>query len=461
MASGKNISGVPRARVFVFVFARRALGAAALCGVCAGCVRTPNDGARSGFDANLPAPANFEVDGAPLCFEGANNYYVTYKPKPMVDELFESARAMGVKVVRIWGFIDRGSLDGTVRSTDGEGSKDGIYFQAWDPKTQHATYNDGPDGLQKLDYALDKARQSGLKVVVVLTNNWHEFGGIDQYLAWYGLSAHREFYTTPAIKQAYEDWLAHLVLRENVINHRLYRDDPTIFAWELGNEPRVESGSPSAVLTAWASEMSGYLKSLDPNHLIAVGDEGFLDGGGPHWTYRAQDGVDHRALTELPGIDYGTFHMYPDDWGAGSAWVERWISDHERIARELGKPTVLEEYGVRVSRDASGRIIDGLDRRLSAYAHWNDLVSKNDGNASMFWMLAGADSAGGVYKDYDGYSVYRGDESANLLADFAKRFASAAPACRLAASVSARPSPFVRVRRPAPTAALSWLSSDG
>jgi len=104
---------------------------------------------------------------------------------------------MGVKVVRLWGFIDRGSLDGSVPSVDGDGSKDGHYFQAWDPAQHHAVYNDGPSGLQSLDYALAKASSLQLKVVLVLTNNWREFGGMDQYLAWYGLSAHQDFYNGP------------------------------------------------------------------------------------------------------------------------------------------------------------------------------------------------------------------------------------------------------------------------
>jgi len=443
--------------------ARRALAGLALGSACVGCLKTPDRYAKSTFDVNVNPPANFEVDGAPLCFVGANNYYLAYKPKPMVDDVLQSAASMGIKVVRIWGFIDRGSLDGSVRSIDGDGTKDGFYFQAWDPEKHHAVYNDGPNGLQGLDYALVKANELGLKIVLVLTNNWKDFGGMDQYLAWYGLTTHHDFYTESAVKQSYKDWVSHLVLRENSLTHRPYRDDPTIFAWELGNEPRGGPGTPSNVLTSWAEEMATYLKSIDPNHLVAVGDEGFLDGGGEHWTYKANDGVDHRSLTGIPAVDYGTFHMYPEDWGTGFTWADHWISEHERVAREFGKPTVLEEYGVKLVRDDAGRVTGGLDRRLTLYARWNDLVLKRGGNASMFWMLAGIEAQGGVYKDYDHYNVYRGDDTANLLADFAKRFASSAPACASAgdAPSPAAPSPFVRVRRPAPVVALGWALNHG
>ncbi len=424
-----------------------------------GCAVAPAS-TKSAFDARARATPGFEVDGAPLCFVGANNYYLSYKPRKMVDDVLVDARGMGVRVLRIWAFIDRGSLDGSVKSTDGSGSKDGVYFQAWDPKLGHASFNDGPDGLAHLDYAVAKAGELGLKVVLVLTNNWPEFGGVGQYLAWYGLASHRAFYGDEAVKGAFRDWTAHLVQHENSVNHRLYRDDPAIFGWELMNEPRVEAGAPSSVLTAWAGEMSAYVKSIDPNHLVAVGDEGFLDGGGEHWTYRANEGVDHRALTALTAIDYGTFHMYPETWGTSATWADGWIDAQLALARELDKPSVLEEYGLRVARDGSGRITHGLDRRLALYRRWNERVLNEGGSAAMFWLLAGAAENGSRYPDYDQFTVYRGDESGSLLSELGRRFASDAPACRTSSIVSAAPSPFVRVRRAPRVSALGWRTND-
>jgi mannan endo-1,4-beta-mannosidase len=422
---------------------KSALAVVASCGLISGCAAAP---AKSAFEIGKNPPVNFEVDGGPLCFVGTNNYYLAYKPRPMVDGLLEDARAMGVKVVRIWGFIDRGSLDGSVRNVDGEGMKEGFYFQAWDPTTQRVLYNDGATGLESLDYALAKAGQLGLKIVLVLTNNWHDFGGMDQYLAWFGLTAHEDFYTEPRVRRAYKDWLSHLALRENSITRRAYRDDPTLFAWELGNEPRGSAGTPNDTLTSWAHEMSSYLKSIDHNHMVAVGDEGFLEGPSEHWTYHAKNGVDHRALSALPGIDYATFHMYPDTWGTGFGWPERWIDDHLSLARELGKPTILEEYGLQVTRDALGRVSEGLEARLASYASWNERLLAHGGNAAMFWMLAGRDGDGAPYPDYDHFTVYAGDASGELLRGFARRFTLDAPACKSATRGAAgSPSPFVRV----------------
>jgi hypothetical protein len=80
----------------------------------------------------------------------------------------------------------------------------------------------------------------------------------------------------------------------------------------------------------------------------------------------------------------------------------------------------------------------------------------------MVWMLGGADGSSGLYKDYDHYTLYRGDETANLLSEFAKRFASDAPACRVGkADPPGSRSAFVRVHRPMGRVALGWTMSDG
>jgi hypothetical protein len=46
----------------------------------------------------------------------------------------------------------------------------------------------------------------------------------------------------------YKNFLTALVTRVNTITGVAYRDDPTIFAWELINEPRVPSDPSSNVL---------------------------------------------------------------------------------------------------------------------------------------------------------------------------------------------------------------------
>jgi mannan endo-1,4-beta-mannosidase len=415
----------------------------------AGCLVPAQYGSRAPeapIEATDRPSATFVLDGAPFCFVGANNYYMTYKSRRMTDDVLRSARAMGLRVLRIWAFIDRGALDGSVPNVHEKGEKEGVYFQYWDPAARRPAYNDGESGLVHLDYVLEKARELELKIVLVLTNNWKDFGGMDQYLTWYGVGNHHLFYSDPAVVGAYKDWILHLVTRKNAISGTVYRDDPTIFAWELANEPRATNDGPldsasgwtAGTITAWADQMSAYVKSVDRNHLVAVGDEGFLTAPGRSGLpYDGRYGVDHAALVALKDVDFGTYHLYPDHWKQEDRWGEAWIEEHVELARAAGKPTLLEEYGVTSERDASGKIADE-ERRAHAYRRWHEMVSKRGGSGSLLWMLGGRDDQERWYPDYDHFTMYENDRTAKWLASSAPRLASDARVCQLFGQLAGR-----------------------
>lgn len=399
-----------------------------------------------------PSP-HFVKDGQPYCYAGTNNYYLIYKSKRMVDDVLESAAAMGLSVMRFWAFLDKGADN----SEEG-GTKQGVYFRKRDATTGELVFNeDEQTGLPRLDYVLHKARELGITLVPVLTNNWDDFGGMDQYVRWFDLQHHHEFYTDERARSAYKAWVKHVVERVNTIDGVPYREDPAVFAWELANEPRAinyesfdsQTGWDTSTITRWVDEMSSYVKSLDPNHMVSTGDEGFLASGkgyettGGDWAYEAPQGIDHKALTALPNIDLGTFHLYPDHWGMGFNWGNDWIQAHIDVARELGKPTVLEEYGVVVRRNEASEIIGGWGRREAAYRNWNELMIKRGGAGTMFWILVGVDDDQGVYPDYDHFSLYRNDRTHQLLEPYWRRQSTEAQACSRAPRGGYAKSPFI------------------
>ncbi|NUT08860.1 MAG: cellulase family glycosylhydrolase [Nonomuraea sp.] len=339
------------------------------------------------------------LNGKPFRFAGTNNYYLMYKPKAMVDDVFARAKAADLRVIRTWGSLDIGAQDDTGSVHHKE---DGVYFQYWDGAKP--AYNDGPDGLQHLDYVLWKARQSGVKLIIPFVNNWSAFGGVDQYVRWAGGRYHDEFYTSPTIRGWFKDWIGHLLTRVNPLTGIAYKDDPTVMAWELANEPRCKGSglypaSPScstATLTAWADEMSRHVKSVDPRHLVSAGDEGFYcRPGGADFTEDCSEGVDTLALARLPKIDLMSLHLYPDHWGKDAAWGLAWIDRHLADARRAGKPVVLGEFGL-------------LDKstRNPVYRRWLDAFVRGGGSGVAYWMLAGAQDDGTLYPDYDGFTVY-------------------------------------------------------
>jgi mannan endo-1,4-beta-mannosidase len=88
-----------------------------------------------------------------------------------------------------------------------------------------------------------------LQLILAFTSNWTPTGGIPEYLKWAGATSPLQFYTEAPIKDMYKAFVQTVIARVNTINGRTYRDDPTIMAWNLINEPRCK-GCPNG---AWAA----------------------------------------------------------------------------------------------------------------------------------------------------------------------------------------------------------------
>lgn len=166
--------------------------------------------------------------GGPLKQAGSNNYYLGYSSQFVVDNVLTTAASQNFNTMRTWGFIDVGTPGGT-DSVDGP--HNGIYFHCWDGKAP--AFNDGASGLAKLDYVDYKAGQLNLKLVIPFVNNYDQFGGMDQYVKWSGGAYHDQFYTDPAIRRWYKDWIKHLLNHTNMYTGVKYKDDATILTWEL------------------------------------------------------------------------------------------------------------------------------------------------------------------------------------------------------------------------------------
>ncbi len=68
--------------------------------------------------------------------------------------------------------------------------------------------------------------------------------------------------------------------------------------------------------------MGTFIKSIDPNHLVGVGDEGFFCNPKlPYNEVNCEHGVDSVTFSQSPAIDAVGFHLYPDAWSQSMAWV--------------------------------------------------------------------------------------------------------------------------------------------
>lgn len=70
------------------------------------------------------------------------------------------------------------------------------------------------------------------------------------------------------------------------------RDDPTILAWSLANEPRGRGDTSGNRLDDWIKDTTNFIRSLDKKHLITVDTEGFFledDSSECLWEFENED----------------------------------------------------------------------------------------------------------------------------------------------------------------------------
>ncbi|KAL1696278.1 glycoside hydrolase family 5 protein [Schizophyllum commune] len=343
----------------------------------------------------------FTLDGEPYTVVGSNSYWVGlngYSTDAM-DQAFKDIAGAGATTVRTWGFNEVTSPNGIP------------YYQSWSGSTP--TVNTGADGLGNFDNVVAAAKANGLKLIVALTNNWADYGGMDVYTKQILGSSndHDAFYTNDNIKTAFKAYINAFVSR--------YADEPTILAWELANEPRCR-GSPGTssgsctteTVSAWIEEISAYIKSLDSNHLVAVGDEGFFNQpGNPSYPYQGGEGVDFDANLAISSIDFGTFHAYPEAWGQSDAeaWGTQWIADHATSQETVGKPVIIEEFGV-------------TSNQVEVYTAWLNEVVSSGLAGDLIWQ-AGSHLPNGDTAD-DGFAIFPDDPVYPLLQSHAEELKS-------------------------------------
>jgi mannan endo-1,4-beta-mannosidase len=194
---------------------------------------------------------NFTIDGQADYFAGTNSYWIGFlTDNSDVDLVLDHLQHSGIRILRVWGFND-------VNAKPAPGK---VYYQLL--QNGNATINTGPDGLQRLDYVVAAAEKRGIKLIINFVNNWSDYGGINAYTTAFGGNS-TSWYTSSVIQRTYRQYIKAVVSR--------YNQSSAIFAWELANEPRCK-GCDTSVIYKWASSTSAFIKSIDPNHMIGIGD---------------------------------------------------------------------------------------------------------------------------------------------------------------------------------------------
>ncbi len=224
--------------------------------------------------------------------------------------------------------------------------------------------------FQGLDFLLAEMGKRDLHAVLVLNNFWDWSGGMSEYVSWatgenvFDPSVNKEqtwdqamnfsarFYKIEEAQKRYRKYINTIVNRKNLYTKKSYKNDPTIMAWELANEPRPskegEASESVREFSRWVDKTAAYIHSIDPHHLVTTGSEGSKG------TLNSLDYAMQAHKSKY--IDYITFHLWPKNWGWYKASkpetivktkenASQYIKEHLAIATKLNKPIVLEQVG--------------------------------------------------------------------------------------------------------------------
>ena len=359
----------------------------------------------------------FVRNGKPYTFIGTNFWY-----GPIL-----ASEGRGGDFVRLEEELDCLHILGldNLRVLVGAQGEDGVFSRV-EPtlETAPGVYNDTL--LVGLDRFLVELGKRNMQAVLYLNNSWEWSGGYGQYMEWATgekaliplidgywpfMQQMRKFQTSPESQELFYRHVKSIVGRTNSITGKPYKEDPAIFSWQIGNEPRCFSDDPAVRegFIGWLTETARIIKELDPNHMVSTGNEGFF-GCEQDWELTEQ-------VNRIPGVDYMTIHIWPYNWnwadakdleGTLEASVEKtaeYIQAHASLAQKLGMPLVCEEFGF--PRDGFSPSMDATtSARDTYYAYIFSQVGLGLQGAN-FWGWSGF--AEPLHDQWESGDPYTGD----------------------------------------------------
>ena len=323
---------------------------------------------------------HFVKNSKPYYFIGTNYWYggmlgTKNGNRERLKKELNELKSLGITNLRVMASAEGGDQDYTVI-----------------PATQPTQGKYNQDLLEGLDFFLNELKKRDMDAILYLTNNWEWSGGMAKYLEWNGygkvpnpnlkpntwpqfMSYTAQFHQCEPCKKAFLEHIKFMLNRKNSVNGIPYKQDKTIMAWEVANEPRIWNVENEKAFTNWLNEVASTIKSIDKNHLLTTGSEG-----------KAGSNDDIAAFERThnnPNIDYLTMHIWPKNWGWYNMNDEKnstevaikktneYIDEHIKVAQNLKKPLVLEEFGFPREKES-------LDKKASVENrdHYYEFVFK-------------------------------------------------------------------------------------
>lgn len=199
---------------------------------------------------------------------------------------------------------------------------------------ESVTYVEAPgifneNAFKAMDLAIALAGEYNVRLVIPLLNDQQWMGGRPNY-AEFRNKPNEVFYTDRELIDDFKKTITHVLTRVNTITGIPYAEDPTIMAWETGNE--LENPD------AWLTEIAAHIKSLAPKQLLIDGYNAIHYNDAPGVIGKSQ--FPREASLNDPNVDLVNTHHYepsaPDT-----------IKNLKETVRRVGgrKPIFLGEFG--------------------------------------------------------------------------------------------------------------------
>lgn len=130
------------------------------------------------------------------------------------------------------------------------------------------------EAADSIDWAIYAAKSYGLRLIVPLTDSYDYYhGGIPTFLRWRNLSAtdFAPFYDlTSDVHADFKTYISNVLTHRSNLTGLTMAEEPTILAFETGNELGGWSGKHYPPPVEWTTAVAAYLKQLAPETLVST-----------------------------------------------------------------------------------------------------------------------------------------------------------------------------------------------
>ncbi len=216
--------------------------------------------------------------------------------------------------------------------------------------------------LVVLDRVVAAAGRHEVRLIIPFVDQWSWWGGTAELAGFRGKQP-EQFWTDQEVMGDYQQIVTQVVQRVNTVTGIRYCDDPTILAWETGNELKASD--------EWTRQMAAHIKHLDPHHLV-------IDG--------AMRPTVSQASLDDPNIDWVQTHHYDKDPRDMIDGIVR----NARLTQGV-KPYHVGEFGFLGTAAMSAVIDTVCSEHVSGALLWSLRYRSRDGGFYWHHEPAGGD----------------------------------------------------------------------